>query len=181
MAVSNNESAAEMSVDDRLKAAWSQLTLVLSFFPRIDTKLSVILGLDLGMLAMLSTRLPTYAELQWWHLPLLALCGLPLALSLYHLYRGAVPDTRGGSDSLIYFGSVAAIEQESQFIGTTRGRTNQALADDIYGQVWRNSKILSDKFQGLQSAYRYLLLSIVPWLVTLSVLSALSAKTAGHG
>jgi hypothetical protein len=66
-------------------------------------------------------------------------------------------------------------------LGAIRGRTNQALADDIYAQVWRNSKFLSDKFQGLQSAYRYLLLSIVPWLVTLSALSELSAKTGGHG
>lgn len=42
--------------------AWNQLNLVLSFFPRIDTKLSVVLGINLGMLAILLPMLPTPSE-----------------------------------------------------------------------------------------------------------------------
>ena len=172
MAEINNDTVAAMNVEDQLKAGWSQLTLVLSFFSRIDTKLSVILGLNLGMLAMLSTRLPVYADLKWWHFPLFALCS-PLIVSLSHLYRGAVPDTRGGSDSLIYFGNIAGMAENS-FQTATHRRTDAELVADVYAQVWRNAEILADKFQALQRAYLWLLRGVVPWLITLA---ALSTKT----
>ncbi|MEU4134617.1 hypothetical protein, partial [Streptomyces wuyuanensis] len=42
----------------RVSTGWQQLSLVLGFFSRIDTKLSVVLGIDLGMLALVATRLP---------------------------------------------------------------------------------------------------------------------------
>ena len=48
---------------DRVSAAWQQLNLVLGFFSRVDTKLSVGLGINLGMLAMIATRLPKLDEL----------------------------------------------------------------------------------------------------------------------
>ena len=47
-----------MNSDERLKAARDQLTLVLSFFSRAETKLSVVLGIDIGMLGFLASRFP---------------------------------------------------------------------------------------------------------------------------
>jgi hypothetical protein len=56
-----------MSVDDAaLKDARDQLNLILSFFPRVDTKLSTILALDTGMLAALSATLPALDKMTAW-------------------------------------------------------------------------------------------------------------------
>lgn len=53
---------------ERLQAAWNQLNLVLGFFSRIDAKLSVVLGIDLGMLALAGNRLPALHAMTWWML-----------------------------------------------------------------------------------------------------------------
>ena len=160
-----------MDEEDQLKAAWAQLTLVQGFFARIDTKLSVILGLNLGMLAMLSTRLPKVGELTIIQGIALALCIVPLAVSLYNLYHGAFPNTQGGSDSLVFFGRIANM-LESDFLVSTTTRTKSELNQDLLAQVWRNSKILSTKFQALQRAYQALLVAAVPWLIALAFLTS---------
>jgi hypothetical protein len=167
-----------MNDEDQVKAGWSQLTVVLSFFPRIDTKLSVILGLDLGMLTILLTRLPAASDLTWWHGLLFLFCGAPLTLSLVHLYRSAFPDTRGGTDSLVYFGRVAKMTG-ADFVSAVRRRSNAELSADVFEQVWRNSKILAAKFEAMQKAFRMLLWSILPWLITLAFL-AMKAKAGAH-
>lgn len=41
------------SQSDRVSAAWQQLHLVLGFFPRVDRNLSVVLGINLTLLAVL--------------------------------------------------------------------------------------------------------------------------------
>ena len=165
-----------MSEEDQLKAAWSQLTLVQGFFSRIDTKLSVVLGLDLGMLAMLSSRMPAYREFTMVQVLCLSLCVAPLTASLLRLYRGAVPSTHGGQESLIYFGRIAHLS-EMDFIEAIRKRTEGDLVADLYAQVWRNSQILTEKFSALQSAYRWLLIAILPWVVSLATFST---RTAPH-
>lgn len=54
MANAPNAGCLPPSQSDRVSAAWQQLHLVLSF-PRVDTKLSVVLGINMGLLAMLAT------------------------------------------------------------------------------------------------------------------------------
>lgn len=159
-----------MSDEDQVKAGWSQLTLVLSFFPRIDTKLSVILGLDLGMLTVLLTRLPDASHLTWCHGLLFLFCGIPLTSSLAYLYRSAFPDTRGGTDSMVYFGRVAKMTS-AEFVSAARRRSNAELSADVFEQVWRNSEILAVKFEAVQKAFRMLLWSVLPWLTTLAYLA----------
>ena len=54
--------------DECVDAAWSQLNLVLGFYSRIDTKTSLVLGINLGMLAFLFSRAPPVAQistLEW--------------------------------------------------------------------------------------------------------------------
>ena len=50
--------AAPVSDHEQVQAAWNQLNLVLGFFPRIDSRLSAVLALDLGMLALVGGRWP---------------------------------------------------------------------------------------------------------------------------
>src|SRR5687767_6020324 len=73
-----NSGARPRDPNDTVSAAWQQLNLVLGFFSRIDTKLSVVLGINLGMLALLATRLPTPTELT----PLEAGLGVAFVIAL---------------------------------------------------------------------------------------------------
>lgn len=88
-----------------------------------------------------------------------------LTTSSVHLYRGAFPERRGGTNSLIYFGEIAK-QQESEFLHARKSRSSDALVDDRLGQAWRNSSILCNKFDSLERAYRYMALSAIPWVLS---------------
>lgn len=152
-----------MTDEQRAQAAWAQLNLVLGFFARIDTKLSVILSLVLAMAATLFTRMPH--DHPW---GLVAWIGVVAYLILVGacmraLYRGAAPDRAGGTGSLLYFKPIAKMS-ESQFLGAVQEREMSALIEDLYGQVWRNSRILDAKFEALEQAYSALIASSLVWL-----------------
>ncbi|WP_221899260.1 Pycsar system effector family protein [Xanthomonas sp. SI] len=164
-----NTGCHQPNQSDRVNAAWQQLQLVLGFFSRVDTKLSVGLGINLGMLAMIATRLPKVDELTL----LISVIGVlflaPLTVSFWHLWWGYFPDMRGGSDSLIYFVRIARLS-ESDFIAACSKRTLSEFESDILGQCWRNSKVLSLKFQSLKYSYRATVVAIAPWMALITVL-----------
>jgi hypothetical protein len=157
--------------NDRVNAAWQQLNLVLSFFSRVDTKLSVVLGINLGMLAMLAARLPKADDFTL----LVAVVGAafvtPLIVSFWHIWHGYFPDLRGGTGSLIYFHPISEMT-ENEFRNACISRSIQELEDDILNQCWRNAKILTCKFYSLRHAYVAALVAIVPWMALIAVLPA---------
>lgn len=159
------------SQSDRVSAAWQQLHLVLGFFPRVDTKLSVVLGINLGLLAMLATRIPRAEGIT----PLIAVVGVaffaPLTTSFWHVWWGYFPDLRGGTGSLIYFRAISK-RSESEFRTACAGRSLNDLEGDILDQCWRNSKILDAKFAALRSAYLAALITLGPWMALIAVLPA---------
>lgn len=153
----------------RVNAAWQQLQLVLGFFSRVDTKLSVGLGINLGMLAMLATRIPKQEDLT----VLVSMTGVlfltPLTLSFWNLWWGYFPDVRGGSDSLIFFQRIDRLT-ESDFLRACETRTADALERDVLSQCWRNSRILSSKFRSLKRSYLATSLAIAPWMALITLL-----------
>lgn len=145
--------------------AAEQLDRVLAFFPRADAKGSVVLAVDTGMLAILAGNCPPVGAFDWWML----IPTLPLALlgvSLYRLYQGAFPSLKGGEDSLIYFREIAK-KREQPFIDAFIAQPEEAYVKDLLGQVWRNSQILTTKFDHLSSAFNFMALALVPWLGSL--------------
>lgn len=156
--------------DEQVKTAWTQLSLVQGFFGRIDTKLAVILGLSLAMLATLATRLPALKEITPWLWLFVVLAVLPLLGCLFQLFITALPRTQGGTNSLVYFKEIASLK-ESEFLAAVQARSPEDLTRDLYGQVWRNSEILKKKFAALERAYLLLLGAAVPWLVAVTWVS----------
>jgi hypothetical protein len=147
------------------EVAAEQLNRVLAFFPRADAKGSVLLAVDTGMLAVLASNCPPVSAFDWWMLlPLLPL--VLLAISLFHLYLGAFPSLKGGEESLVYFREIAK-KREQPFIETFTAQTEAAYIQDLLGQVWRNSQILTTKFDHISSAFNWMALAIVPWLGSL--------------
>jgi hypothetical protein len=153
---------------EQLKSACQhELNLVLSFFPRVDAKASVVLAVDTGMLGYLATHLPSLNSLRWWELGIPALAFALLALSLWHLYRGAFPNLSGGHSSLIYFSEIAK-RTEAKFIDQFIEQRESEYVKDMLGQAWRNSEILKEKFDHLKGAFIFMAWSVLPWTVALA-------------
>jgi hypothetical protein len=175
MHADQNTTALPSSQNDRVSAAWQQLNLVLGFFSRIDTKLSVVLGINLGMLALLATRMPALKDLT----PLAAASGIAFAIALCfsfrHLWIGSFPHLEGGTNSLVYFRSIAQMK-ESEFRIAYGSLSSDELANDLLNQCWRNSKILTCKFHSLRYSYIATLCAVIPWMMLIVILTNLSPR-----
>lgn len=156
--------------------ATNQLQLVLGFFSRVESRLALLLGVDLSMLALLASTAPPAAKLD--SRALLALLpALFILASLYHIWHGFFPQLEGGKlddrggQSLVFFGTIAK-RKEAAFVQEFRGQSEDTYIRDVLGQVWRNADILSQKFEHLKSGFLWMLVAVVPWIVVLAVFSA---------
>lgn len=163
-----------MELKDRLDAAKDQLNRLLAFFPRADAKASVVLGIDIGMIAILAGNAPSIKNLQW---PMLfaVVPAFLIAWSLLHLYFNAFPQLDGGHDSLIYFREIAK-KTESKYIEEFVAVSEEQYLKDLLGQVWRNSEILKKKFDHLKSAFVLLAAAVIPWAITLAIFAAQNSQ-----
>lgn len=160
-----------MKSENLYNASKDQLNLVLSFFSRVDSKLSVVLALDTGMLAVLAADAPPMKALTW---PMMVFAGLAILLlgaSVVFLYRGAFPQLSGGNSSLVYFREIAG-RTEHAFIEQFKARDEAQHINDLLGQVWRNSTVLKAKFSALKIAFILLAIALIPWLIALALFAA---------
>ncbi len=152
-----------------------QLNRVLGFFSRVDTVSSIVWGIDIGMLAILATNAPPIRAFSWYTLAAVVPV-LLLAKSLLHLYQGSFPRLEGGWMSLIYFREIAH-RKEDEFIKGFTAQTEDAYIKDVLSQVWRNSEILTQKFDHLKSAFVWLAWALIPWLICLYFFATAHTET----
>jgi len=162
---------ASRSPQDERKEARDQLTLVLSFFPRVDAKASAILAINTGMLAVLASNAPPVLNMNVFSYVLAGMTVAMIAGSLWFLYRVAFPALAGGHQSLIYFREIAR-RTESSYIDEFVAQEEAIRIKDVLGQVWRNSCILTSKFDSLRWAFILMALSIIPWVTAVSLFSS---------
>jgi hypothetical protein len=166
---SNDETLIESSL--------KQLDRVLGFFPRVDSKTTAVLGIDIAMLGFLAINAPKFQLWSW----VMLVAIVPLAFigfSLYYIYVCSFPHLEGGHDSLIYFREIAK-RTESQYIALVRERKTDAFLNDVLGQVWRNSEILRKKYDSIRFAHNWLVAALIPWIATLFVFAAISNANGG--
>jgi hypothetical protein len=157
----------KMEQEQLLHTCKDELNLVLSFFSRVDAKGSVVLAVDTGMLGYLAAHLPSLNALHWWELLFPALSIALLAVSIWHLYKGAFPQLKGGAESFVYFAEIAK-RTEAEFIGGFMGLQELEYIKDVLGQVHRNSVILTEKFAHLKWAFTLLAGAVLPWTISLA-------------
>lgn len=155
-----------MKQEQLIAASNAELQLVLSFFPRVDAKASVILGIDTAMVGYLSAHFPPINSLRWWECISPTIAFALLAVSFWYLYHGAFPRLNGGERSLIYFREIAR-RTENKFIDEFTNQQEPEQLKDTLGQVWRNSEILSAKFNCLKLSFLLSALAVLPWAITL--------------
>lgn len=152
--------------DPKILQADASLTRLLSFFPRVDTKFSVILAIALAIVASLGNMVAKVECLGWSLALSLGLSGLLIVGCLWQIYKGTFPDLEGPKDSVIYFSAIADLKLE-KFQGLMNNLTPSNYHRDLVNQCHRNSQILKYKFDRLKSSYQLLLWTLIPYLISL--------------
>ncbi len=159
----------------RIGLAKDTLDNMLDWIGRFDNKSSVILGLNLGMLALLVSNAPTFDK--WtslmWGAAVVSL--IALGLCFICIYLSNFPRTKGPENSLFYFGSIAEKSLED-FQEAYSSRTDEEHLDDLLSQTHRNAEILTIKFEHLKAAYLMLILGVVPWALTLLLFNTIPSS-----
>lgn len=153
----------------RIDAARDHLDRILGFFSRVDGKASVILAIDTSMIALLATRSLSQLNMGFIWIPT-AIAALCLAVSLWYVYREGFPSLQGGEDSILYFREIDK-RTEAKFIEAWKHETDERYLNDLLGQIWRNSKILTAKFDYVRLALIWLSVAILPWAISSALLS----------
>jgi hypothetical protein len=161
-----------MDVKQRLEVTKNQLSLVLSFFPRVDSQASVMLAIDTAMLATLTSNAPNFKSFEYCMMFAVIPAVLFISLSIYNLYRLAYPRLpKLKESSVIYFKEVGEkAEDEYQKIFLALGEED--YVKDLIGQIWQNSRILKEKYEHLRLAFLFLAISLLPWMISLSMFSS---------
>jgi hypothetical protein len=164
-----------MTKKDKVEMASRQLDRTLSFFPRIDTKVTALFAVGSAELAITFLNV-TYRDFQNWFVavPATAVVIL-LGLVFYWLYKCNYPHIEGGQGSLIYFREVAA-RTEAAYLNEFGALDEDSLFSDLAAQTWRNSQILSLKFDFLKRASIALAWSMLPFAGALIASSVLHSS-----
>jgi hypothetical protein len=159
--------------DKLITAAKDELNLVLSFFPRVESRSSVVLAIDTGMGAFLVGSAPPLHLFCLWMWITGGLTIACLAVSVGFLSWGSSPQLKGGEGSLVYFGEISK-RTEYKLIEEFSAQSEKHYANELLSQAWRNANILGVKFFCLKWAFRFMAFSILPWLVRLALFASYS-------
>lgn len=152
-----------------------QLDRILAFFPRVESKASLLFAIDTSMLAVLALNV-TKSDFIIWYLAVSALLALGLiAASLWFLYKCTFPNLKGGAASLVYFRGIAT-KTEANFIDQFQKQTSDAYVRDLLGQIWRNSEILKMKFDSVKTAFILTAIALIPWVLFLILATLAHAR-----
>lgn len=149
-----------------LAAVEAQLTRILEFFPRVDTKVAGLFTVDAAILTVSAINVEA-GDLRHWYV---AIPGLLVALGLIgsftFLYQCNFPQLEGGQGSLVYFAEIKK-RTEATYISEIEAVSEAAYRRDLLGQIWRNSVILCDKYIAIARAIRCTLGTLLPFCVFL--------------
>lgn len=151
-----------MNPQEQYDLAWDRLQHVLSFFDRVDTKLSVVLGVNVALLGLLTTQMETLKEVSILGWVAIGMYAVLSAFSFSFLYRGSFPHLEGGDGSLIYFAQIAK-RAPATFAAEFKAQTPEFLLADVLEQLRNNAAIATAKYRYLCLAYRLMALSLIPW------------------
>ena len=145
-----------------LEAVERQLDRLLTFFPRVDSKVSALFAVTSAQLAVAALNLTLDDLKVWWIAACLVAFILSAAWVMIHLYRCTYPHLEGGQQSLIYFAEIVK-KQPHAYIRSIGNVQVDVYREDVAGQIYRNAEILCLKYRFLKRATIGASLCILPW------------------
>lgn len=150
------------------KVASDQLNRILTFFPRVDSRASMLFAANSAILGILAARISAEHLTNWQILIPAVLALVALVYSFGSLYLCAYPNTKGGNGSNVYFASIAR-KTESVFVDEFHALEDSEWMRDFAEQIWRNSKILCLKYKYLKHSMCSTMLGLTPWAIFISL------------
>lgn len=147
----------------------------MAFFPRVESKASFILALNIAMLGVLALNYPIH------HVGTPRggfgiVAALYLGLSISQLYTVFFPHLNSGEKrSLIYFNDIADLGWKA-YHRAVETLTPDGLLEDLTCQVWRNAEILKIKFDKTRAAFVFTLIALPFWFFMLLAVALRSGK-----
>lgn len=141
----------------------------LVWISRADSRISLILPLATAMLGALVALTPKPSE--WTILPaiLATISVILILLAIIFSALACFPRTDGPKSSNIFFNGIADREAE-QYKKAIDELSEDYYLEDLSRQCHRNAQIAKTKTGWIQKALASLLISVVPWVVTLHLL-----------
>jgi hypothetical protein len=155
-----------ISLTEQIAFAEKNLDRLLQWISRVDSKVSVLLGMHTGMLGIVASLAPEPHEWKWFMLLSFVATAVLLGTGFVLISFASYPRTTGPSKSLLFFGSIAG-NSFNEFNQCWSSRTTQQHLGDLLEQCHRNSEIIDRKFKYLKNAYRTMMLAMLPWAITL--------------
>lgn len=165
---------------NRIELVSTQLDRTLDFFARVETKSSVLFASNIGIATLILLNLvPTDVTTWYVAVPLIATM-LLVVNSTYHLLAASYPSLKGDPTSLFYFRSVGQ-RTEQEYVKMFHDKNDDELLDDLLGQVWRNSQILTEKFDHVTASFRQTIFALLPWAWFLIVSAIVHGRSISVG
>lgn len=165
-----------LSSENLINVSKDNLSRVLGFFPRVDSLTSIVLAIDISLLAVLATNSPPLQFITKFQVITSLIFLIIDGISLFFLYKCQFPRLECEEKSLLFFREIAELEQ-LEFARKFLEQTEKDYLHDLIKQVWRNSEILKLKFQYLKNAFRFLVLALLPWIISLLTFASENKQT----
>ena len=148
-------------MEERLKSHYESLQRAIRFTRTADTKAAPVIALQIALLGALATRLerllPVITQGQWdaEGIALIVVAGIYSISAIVSVAIAAwvyVPVNRKAGGSLIYFEDIAAMGCR-QFKERAMGMTPEEIEGQLLDQIYRVSRIASDKMRRVRCAF----------------------------
>lgn len=166
-------------MESKLNNAWNVYNQIQQGISFADTKAQLVLGI-VGIIATVAvTALVDLAPGELFQRPLqlvlLLLGSLSGTLSIYYGFRCINPTLDfivGQKESPIFFGNISEkYPQALTYIQKMETVDDAAYIQEIYNQIWVNSKIATAKYKAVRQSIQWLLITV--FITILGVLSTL--------
>jgi hypothetical protein len=163
-----------LTADQLLRSQETTLARLVATGTIADSRSGLVISSNLAMLgaliATLSGTVLSQAGSLLWSLVVLASCGCVASIAMAALAAFPRPGTRPGS--LVFFGSIAALDRDDYF---SRLRTvpQADFARDLADQCHRVAVLAALKFRWVRRAMGTMIVAAVPWLICLQMAGSL--------
>lgn len=152
------------SLKSTIKEAERELDRLLDWISKFDNRAAILFTLDTAIVGTLALRLNSSKFTAYNLLPLPAF--ILLGISVIGTAITIFPRLKGPQSSLIYFGSVARME-EANFKSSFIRRTKVGYLDDLLAQCHINAKILDRKFKVFRMSLAVSMVAVIFWSLSL--------------
>lgn len=152
---------------ERIKYAQWILERTLASIGAAEVKLSVIITINLAMLAGLGGAFISFQATQGWHLLFFIEASIGIFVSLICCALVLIPRLQGPERSFIFFGRVGRRPQKDYFTEFTQAGED-AILNDLIAQIHINSQIACKKYNWIRTSIICSLLSILPWFLSMT-------------